>query len=659
MLLHQDLKSLRESTGILDQKLVQFKVAVEMNTTRSISQWKMVSIDEEISRLHNIIQKNIKEHNEKGKDLTSLKVQSFCSSDTPYSIEPDMKIDKKLQSIVENVNSVKIEKTNDAFKMKLQEQFTVSDTLIACYDSGGQPEIFDVMPAFASVTTGNVLVFDMSKDLNLPVDSNFFKGGKHWGSSHSKTHYSTVQLLKTALANIQSHSIPYSSHSKPNSSVSASNICIKNSQLLVVGTHLDLCGNTEAKVCEQLLESEKIICNDVLPGCSNISIIERHKSKNTKIIHPIANKCDEDAIKDREEAAQEIRTAIEHMSNADIVNKEVPINWLLFQYEIRLQSNGYCILRSDCDKIGEKSYIKKEDIDDVLLFFHELGILLYYKGIENLKHVVFSDPQWLFNQLTKIIELKYNPSYEAEKSIRKGIFKKKFLSEVYNKELDSKGVVQYEDFLSLFVHFNIMARLSDASEQYFMSALLDSAPTDISVEKEFGNKVFSTLYISFKGGFIPRGAFCCLVTLSVQNNRTWKLQNNVAYKNLVVFQIESKKEYLILFDKINYIAVEIHQKEDLLPNNHQVLCYTLCESLKEVSSKAHLIDKFKFGFLCESCQPAENFVAVQVEHPCYSDSLLCTACDHNSKMTYDQLVWFLPPAVTDILNKMVSMHTLV
>ena len=82
--------------------------------------------------------------------------------------------------------------------------------------------------------------------------------GKRWGSSDIKTHYTTAQLMKTALANIQPYIMPYSSGS-------ANKICVNNSQLLVVGTHLDLCGDTEEEVCERLLETERIICNDILP----------------------------------------------------------------------------------------------------------------------------------------------------------------------------------------------------------------------------------------------------------------------------------------------------------------------------------------------------------------------------------------------------------
>ena len=642
VLLQKNIKSLRDSTGILDRKLVQFKVAVQKDTVQSISHWKIVSIDEEILRLKHTIEKNIVERTDKKKDPADEKKDT-----TSVKLQPaDMKVDKKLESMAESSEGQHLLPKEDQLS-RVQNQFIMSNTLIACYDSGGQSEFFDVMPAMCAITTGNIMILDMSKDLHSQLDSEYFKQGELWGSSDTKTHYTTVQLLKTAVANIQSHATHYTSRS-------ATNSCSKNTQLLVVGTHLDLCGDTEDEVCEQLHRIEKVIYDDVLQDCSPISIIQRDKGKNTKIVHPIANISDKDndkVAKDREEAAQEIRTAIENMSNNDNVNKEIPISWLLFQYEIKLQSTP-CILRSNCDEIAEKCYIDKADIDDILLFFHELGILLFYKQVKKLEHVVFSDPQWLFNQLTKIIELKYDPSYEAEKSIKKGIFRKEFLAEIFGKDFESNQILRYEDLLGLYIHLNIMAGLSDKEEQYFMPALLNPAPIGIQLDEEFGKKVLSTLFIKFQDGFFPRSVFCCLIALSMQKNETWKLQTTTAYKDVVVFQIENNREYLILFDKLNHISVEIHHKEDLPPSNHQVLCYKLHENLIEVCNKIYIYGDFKFGFLCEKCESGESFASVQVQYPYmyYPETLLCAVCDHNPKMNYDQLMWFIPPNVVDILN---------
>ena len=626
VLLGKDIQSPRESTGVLDRKLVQFKVAVQKNVEREISQWKIVSINDEISRLRRTIEKILEKR---------------ASEHDNDDLKSDLKIDDKL------AKDIVPDSEND--DQTDQQQYIASNTLMACYDSGGQPEFFDVMPAFISATTGNIMIFDMSKDLNSPLDPEFYKNGQLQKLSDVKTHYTGTELLKTALANIQSHTAKYSSSTQVS--------FLGSNRLLVVGTHLDQCGRTEDEVKGRLKLMEKIICKDVLHSCSTISVMTRSRGKNTTNVYPIASKCDvsnDEAVKNREVVAQEIRTAIENMSESEDVAKEVPISWLLFQYELKLHSTP-CILRSDCDQIADKCYIPRKDVDDILLFFHELGILLYYKDKSGkLSQVVFSEPQWLFAQLTTVIQLKYDPSYETEGSIKKGIFKKQFLKELYGKEFDSnlKGISLYDYIIDLFVHLNIMAGLSDVTEKYFMPALLNPVPNVNSIDELFGDEVCSTLCVKFKDGFFPRGMFCCLIALCVKRNRYWKLQPDSAYKDLVVFQIDGNEEYLILSDKIHYISVEIHRKEVLQQNKHQVLFCVLYDNLKEVCNTIHLDGEFTFGFLCKK-ERCKQFASVQ--HPYSPEKLLCSVCDYNPTMTYDQLVWFISHKVLDICNK-VSTH---
>ena len=254
VLLDQDIQSYRKGTGVLDRKLVQFKVAVQMNVDKAISQWKIVKIDEEISRLHHTIEETLKR---------PLNTSNRLQSD----LQSDMKIDEKLADVATDLESQ--DQTHS-----FQQQYKTSSTLMACYDSGGQPEFFDVMPAFISATTGNIMIFDMSKDLNLPPDPEFYKDGEHWESS-AKTHYTAAQLLKTALANMQSFAIK-----RPSCSTVSGYLA--RSRLLVVGTHLDQCGSTEDEVHKTLYKMEKIIRDDVLCDCSSISVIKRDEEKLLK-----------------------------------------------------------------------------------------------------------------------------------------------------------------------------------------------------------------------------------------------------------------------------------------------------------------------------------------------------------------------------------------
>ena len=122
---------------------------------------------------------------------------------------------------------------------------------------------------------------------------------------------------------------------------------------------------------------------------------------------------------------------------------------------------------------------------------------------------------------------------------------------------------------------------------------------------------------------------------------------------MVVFQIDSNEEYLILSDKIHNISVEIHCKKEVIQNKHQALCHTLYENLKEVCNTIHLNAEFMFGFLCKE-ENCKEIAYVQVQYPSCPETLLCSVCEHNSRMTYDQLIWFIPLKVIDIFDKVSS-----
>ena len=635
----------RESTGLFKQKLVQFKIAVEKIDTKSKSQWKVLSINDEIRRLQQIIERKL-ESNCQPNNIEKILDLKMDDKNLDIKIDDknlDMKVDEKIlesakdKEIFSNFTTL----ITQVDQTITQEYYQTSNTLMVCYDSGGQSEFFDVMPALTTSTTGNILVFDMSTDLHSKLDPDYYKKGKPWNTTGVKTHYSSIQLMKTALANIQSYS----------SSCSNSNVIIPPvmNQLLVVGTHLDQCGNTKDEICEKMLEVEKMIDDNILHDCSSILVIERKKNPNS--IFPISCTNNDN---ERDEAAQEIRTAIENMSENNSVLSDIPINWLIFQYEIKLLGESDpIVLRTKCNEIATKCYIKEEQIDEILLFFHELGILLYYKDVENLGHVIFSNPQWLFDQLTNIIELKYNPPHKAKKQICKGIFTTQILSE-FNGENFNTNNLKFEDLLNLFVSLNIIAILPDTVDEYFMPAFLDAAPNTDSMLMQYGKRVFDILHIKYEDRFFPRGVFCCLIALSAKD-KAWKIQFNTVYKDLVVFQIGHNKEYIVLSDKINSISVEIYHDGDMdLQNSHQVLCCKLFNNLIVVCSNLHLDKYFEFGFLCENCKPLERICSVQIQYPFYPEALHCKECNSSVEMSYDQLVWFIPPNVIHKLSKQVS-----
>ena len=584
----------RSSTGVLYRKLVQVKVAVTTLAGQSKSSWHLVSIEDEILRLRSTIKRVI----EKSK-------QAQVNS-PPDIVESEMKVEEKLFQPSTEVPT----------------HIEYASTLMACYDSGGQPEFFDVMPALMTIPTGNIMVFNLLKDIHLKIKPEYYEEGE---SSHLQhhAHYTTAELMKTAIANIQSYSKNISTDSSTVSSESNTN------RLLVVGTHLDECGKTVSEKLYKVTKIETMMCKDVLAGGA-IQMV--YRDSDGRIIHPISNTVHEG----RNEAAQKIRTAIEHMSKYQKSYSQVPINWLLFQLEVQLTGEDY-IGRNTCIEIAKRCYIKENEVDYVLMYFHQLGILLHYKEVRGLKDVIFCNPQWVFDQLTELIKVKYNAPPLIQQDISKGIFHKQRLFEICSKKLDTGGKLKFDNLLELFTHLNIMSVLPNKPDQYFMPALLNPAPTHLPLQEEYGAQVHDAILVKFKKRYFPRGIFCCLVTHLAQSG--WKIQVKYAYKNLIVFQI-MPDHYIGLFDKINHVSVEIHCKEgSYVQGTHYDVCNRLNGSLKKLCKMFQMNCDFKFGFFCRDCN---NFAGVK--YP-FSANCICKECQKSSQLNHDQLVWFMPPHI--------------
>ena len=641
----------RNSTGVFDLKLVQFTVEVT-NKDHKESVWNVVTLKEEMERLSNIIKEKI------GKKKYTVELRPKYIDIQPHSAEawpkgPDEVLQK--QHSVEDATLSIIKKDQNIHEIICQHMphsplatkklKTYEKTLIALYDSGGQPEFFDVMPLLNTVPSGNVMIFNLNEPLDAKISPEVFEEG-HCMSTGNITNYTNAELLKTALASIES------------CATMRSYSPIINNKVLVVGTHLDEYKKSNENVEEALSQIDAKLNKKVLnKSTCDMIVYYKRGGVEDRIVYPISNtECSEE----QDEVAQKIRTAIEEMSKIAISEPEIPTSWLLFQYQIRLLKKP-CIKLSDCYDIAKKCYVQ-EDFKAALEYFHRLGILLNYKGLDD---VVFCNPQWLFDQLSLLIRVKYNKTYEV--FVENGIINKIFMAKnVFSSlEKDTCGVIELNDLLKLFVSLNVMADLSvnlskeDSDKQYFIPALLDPAPPTLLLPN-IGQKFYETMYVMYKGISFPRGMFCCLVTLLTKNKNFKLLESKqYIYKNLIVFQATSNEEnqnYLVLWDKISYMTVELYQ--DYENDQLQRIYCELLDSLQNACKAMKLNYLFEFGFASECCQPKnteETIIAVvQLEHNFCPKDMCCKGCGICVSLSYDQLLWFIPSKVLKLLQNKVS-----
>ena len=611
-----------ESTGICERLI--FKVAITKDVTGFKSTWHRIKIEDEISRLQSSLEEKQKLEN----PVTKEKLPAI---DIDPSKEALLDVEKNM---IQNLTA----------KPQFHKEVHYTNTLMVCYDSGGQPEFFDVMPSLATNPTGYIMVVDMSKDLSKPIESKVRMRKNEFTLPQNIT---SMDLLKNAMASIQS---------------GKNNKLSQN--LLVVGTHLDQCTNPE----ETIPQLDKQIFKNLMQGDAESLYRPRQENEGkraidqTQIIHPIANlfECTDSSqstlteSKDRDSIAQEIRSAIEEMANRDDIRKELPINWLLFQLETQLKIGKKYIPRHICIEYAEKCYIKEEEIDFVLTYFHKLGIILYYK--DSVEDIVFS-PQWLFNRLSDIIFEKYNPkcNYNAAIDIKKGNIAKEFLVDLYKGKIDRPLTV--DKLLTIFEDQCIMARYPADKNNFFMPALLNPVPEGLLTVSSTlpGKKIYETLYVKFDKQYFPRGVFCSVATQFIKMN--YLIQDKPLYNNVLVFQVPYKDNYIGLFDCKTKLAIEMYQKIDKNNEDPSELPHELCRTLYQfliISCEKVQIDcNFKFGFTCK-WNECSLFAGVEVKYP-FLPKKICKNCG-NSKLKYEELVWMTSPkSLIDILNE-VCMH---
>ena len=590
VLLDKTPKEILESTGIY--KLQMFKVAITKTTTL---QWHGIELEDEITRLRFMLVNKI----DKQEPKSAQKPNS--AGDDASKPSEQLEVEK---IICENVDQpIKgIVKVN---------------TLMMCYDSGGQSEFFDVMPLLASSPTGYIMVLDINKKLDEPIRGEAKIEGKVCSSPDE---VASIDMMKNAIASIQSCS-DYTSHNN----------------LLVVGTHLDKCRDPK----QDVTQLDKQVTKKLVESGAGTLFRKRQEQEDidiqtilTRYVHPVANFIKSETIDDinikqvTKGSIQEIYTAVEKMSKNKELQEEISINslLLLLQIQLKLREPPYYIAKIEYSKYAENCKIDQENVDEFLEYFHKLGFICYFK--EDVKDVVFS-PQWLFNRLSDVIFEKYNPNSLEKDDIEKGKIKKDNFDTIFKPETDHRGTKideGIEHLHKIFVGQNIMA---DEGEYYFMPALLspgllneESFKTQLQtdIQRCFGKKSYETLYVEFKNHYFPRVIFCYLATQFLQNR--WELLPEPRYNNVLVFQVGGSDQYLGLFDYKTKLAAEIYIKEDKnLDKKPHEICHFLYEFITKGCKQIRIDCKFTFGFTCKKelssneSKKCDFFAVVDLQFP--------------------------------------------
>ena len=333
-----------------------------------------------------------------------------------------------------------------------------------------------------------------------------------------------------------------------------------------------------------------------------------------------------------ESIANKIRLTVKKMVEKKAVY-EVPITWILLELEIRRrckkQKRSYLpiteVLEIYSNIISEHHGTADIELEvkAALQFHHTFGVLLYFHDVPGMNDYVISNPQWLFANLTNLVCCSFDQTIVDHGDIKRlksqGILSKSLIKEI---NTDSLGGIDIEHFFKLLQHLKIVTPFPQPdSSDYLMLSILDSYKDEkSSILDSLPPPTIGELLIQFKSGTLPRGIFCCLVVHLIQTkSKDWALQPTLndqrcVYENLVVFCIQFSGHYLVLFDKVTHLEIQLRSSSE--EKDREAIYYEIqqciTKALKEVCSCA--LDDLQYGFYCNNPGCLKPIMTLSTEH---------------------------------------------
>ena len=390
---------------------------------------------------------------------------------------------------------------------------------IYAIDTGGQAAFLDIAPVLLQGHSVNIFTHKLTDRLEDKAKFYFSYKGKMIGEPKERQ-ITNLELLKASI-----HSL-----SSQNSDIQHAHI--------ILGTFKDQM--TGSGYIESLKDKNKCLWSALEHFKKDLSV---HYQEMKEVIYPV------NAIS-RSDHEMKMANKIRNIICQYYIENEVPIRWFLFQLDLQKKveetsRSMMTISKSECIKIGEALKMDEENVENALMYYHDLTIFLYFKEI--LSDVVFLHPQPLFTKLSELISISFDNAvdYLKEKGIdlspgnqeelkNEGTFKKELLTSTLNYGFSS--IFKAEDFLILMTKLFILAYLPE-QQKYFLPSVLPTTSLSEPIPILFTENV-DPLILTMKWDYkepLPRGVFPALVVylLRPEASPKFRLFDQQQYSNVI------------------------------------------------------------------------------------------------------------------------------
>ena len=486
-------------------------------------------------------------------------------------------------------------------------------------DTGGQPELMDMLPALA-IGPGLYLVF-MNLEWNLKKEFKVFY--QHQSGKTTTPEDSKITLEEMLLSTLSSISCS-----------STSTNCLSDEEV------------SNSGMCE-ILESSRSVA--YLVGTHKDKVTEEHISKLDEDLQSIIRGteffekglvkfCSEDklivAMDNMSGGAEEVKAIREMLDTA--MEKyfkplRIPAVWLLFNLCLAQTSKRTANMKNVLELSSQFNMSAEETKVALWFLHHHAGVMMYFPNVPLLQDLVILDTQVVYDSVTFLVlrAMSFGNIGQAcsEKFRETGQFVLKDLVAATS-HVSGGDFIPPEKLVALLVFLHIIAPIpgvqglqSSTEKQdpvYLMPCVLHTTSKeklDAICAMQSCPQCVAPLMIRYKCGFVPLGIFPALI-VSLISNKSFSLVQRGMMKNKVQFRYQPLKTLVSFLCYPRFYAVvisEISVSERKVYKECVAIRQQVVAALEHVGSHmnyGYFLD-YQFAFECPSHPGKEHLCVVE------------------------------------------------
>ena len=236
----------------------------------------------------------------------------------------------------------------------------------------------------------------------------------------------------------------------------------------------------------------------------------------------------------------------------EYLTKETPISWIHFRKVLQLYTKEKkpVISLEEVYSIAKDCRIPRAEVPSALLFYHELGVFLFYADIKSLESVVFLEPQWLVDRFGELLaRWKEKPEHRNmwNTLTQCGILVEPLYEAVLSK-VQEFGLTP-SSLVGMLEHFCLAAPIvtngihprSGKVKEYFVPLMLHhhlpQSTLSSSPPQPSAVKSAAPIHLTFLSGYVPPGYFVRLATSLAAKKEVKVLFHPGIYRNQITMDI--------------------------------------------------------------------------------------------------------------------------